>query len=137
MSRRTLVLGAVVAVLAVPAVSWADSGSPATHDGSNLSASLDKVTSALNDRFAKFSARCLVANAPKNCARVANRVVRRLDRAQNRLTKIEARITKKCAEATPPAFCANASTITGKIDTLVSTLKSDVATIKATYPNAG
>jgi hypothetical protein len=137
MSKRSLVLVAVVAVLAVPAVSWAAAGSPATNDGSKVSARIDKMTTRLNDRFAKFSARCLVANAPKGCARVANRVVRRMNRAQDRLTTIEARITTKCASATPPAMCANAGAITGKIDTLMSALKSDVASIKATYPNAG
>jgi hypothetical protein len=137
MTRRILILGAVVAALAVPAISWADSGTPASNDGSKVSARIDAMSTRLNDRFSKFSARCLVANAPKNCARVANRVARRMDRAQNRLNRIEARITKRCAETTPPAICVNAGAITAKIDTLVSTLKTDVAAIKATYPNAG
>lgn len=142
MSKRILILAVVVAALAVPAISLADdggSGSAAApvHDGSRLSARLDKITARVNARFGKFSSRCLVTNAPKNCERVANRAVRRMDRAQVFLTKVEAKIKTKCAEASPPAACAKASEITGKIDSLLSTLKSDEAAIKAKYPNAG
>ena len=142
MSKRILILVAVVAALAVPAVSLADdggSGSPAAavHDGSKLSARLDKISARVNERFSKFSAKCLVADAPKECDRIANRAVRRMDRAQSFLTKVEAKIKTKCAEANPPAACGKAGEITGKIDALLSTLKSDEAAIKAKYPNAG
>jgi hypothetical protein len=136
-AKRILIFTAVVVALAVPAISFADSGTPAGNDGSKVTARIDAMTARLNDRFSKFSARCLIANAPKNCSRVANRVARRMDRAQNRLNRIEARITKRCAKATPPAICANAGSITAKIDSLVSTLTADVAAIKAAYPNAG
>lgn len=141
MSKRILILVAVFATLAVPAISLADdggNGSPAgAHDGSKLSARLDKIAARVNVRFAKFSVRCFVTAAPKGCARVANRAVRRMDRAESVLTKIETRIKTKCAEASPPAACARAGEITGKIDALLSSLKSDVAAIKAEYPNAG
>ena len=141
MSKRILILAAVIAALAVPAISFADdggSGSPAAvHDGSKLSARLDKITARVNERFSKFSSRCLVANAPKQCERVANRAVRRMDKAQSFLTKVEGKIKTKCAGATPPAACAKAGEITGKIDALLSTLKSDEAAIKAAFPNAG
>jgi hypothetical protein len=138
MSKRILILAAVVAVLAVPAVSLADGGgTPATHDGSRLSARLDRITARVNERFARFSSRCLVANAPKGCERVANRAVRRLERGQSRLTKIEDRIKTRCGGANPPAACAKAGEITGKIDALLAILKTDEAAIKAKYPNAG
>jgi len=141
MSKRILILAALVAALAVPAISLADDGSSgstaAVRDGSKLSARLDKITARVNERFSKFSSRCLVANAPKQCERVASRAVHRMDKAQSFLTKVEAKIKTKCAEATPPAACAKAGEITGKIDALLSTLKSDEAAIKAKYPNAG
>ena len=139
MSKRILILGALVVALAVPAISLADnggSGSPA-RDGSRLSARLDKAAARLDERFGKFSSRCLVANAPQQCERVANRAVRRLDRAQSLLTKLETKIKTKCAAASPPSACAKAGEITGKMDALLSTLKSDEAAIKAKYPNAG
>ncbi len=141
MSKRVLILAAVVAALAVPAISFADdggSGSPsAVHDGSKLSARLDKASARLDARFQKFSSRCLVANAPKQCERVANRAVRRMDRAKFFLTKVESKIKTKCAEASPPALCAKAGEITGKIDALLSKLSSDEAAIKTAFPSAG
>ena len=138
MNRRMLVLAGVVAALAVPAISWADDGggSPAAaHDGSRLSARLDKASARLDARFAKFSARCLVAAAPRGCERIASRLVRRMDRAQTFLTKLEGKIKTTCAEASPPAGCAKAGEITGKIDALLSKLSSDEAAIKAKYPS--
>jgi hypothetical protein len=143
MTRRLIVLAALVAALAVPAISFADEGGgttttpSATHDGSKLSAALDRASARLDKRFAAFSAKCLVANAPKRCAKVANRAVQRMDRAQVVLTKIESKINTKCGAASPPALCANAGTVTGKIDALRSKLQSDEAAIKAAFPNAG
>ena len=140
MSKRILILAAVIAALAVPAISLADdggSGTPATHDGSKLSARLDKISARVDERFQKFSTRCLVANAPKQCEKVANRAVRRMDKAQSFLTKVEAKIKTKCAQASPPTACAKAGEITGKIDALLSKLSSDEAAIKAAFPNAG
>ena len=139
MNNRILILAAVVAALAVPAISLADDGgsAPATHDGSKLSARLDKISARVDARFQKFSSRCIVANAPKRCERSANRAVRRLDRAQSFLTKVEGKIKTKCAAASPPALCAKAGEITGKIDALLSKLSSDEAAIKAAFPNAG
>lgn len=141
MSKRILILAAMVTVLAVPAISWADGGgsgstTTAVHDGSKLSARLDKITARVNERFSKFSAKCLVADAPKQCERVAKRAIRRMDKAQTFLTKVEAKIKTKCAEASSPAACAKAGEITGKIDALLSTLKSDEAAIKAKYPSS-
>ena len=139
MSKRILVLAAVVAALAVPAISLADDGgsAPATHDGSKLSARLDKISARVDERFQKFSSKCLVANAPKQCEKVAGKAVRRMDKAQSFLTKVEAKIKEKCAVATPPAACAKAGEITGKIDALLSKLASDESAIKAAFPNAG
>ena len=139
MNKRILILAAVVAALAVPAISLADDGgsAPATHDGSKLSARLDKISARVDARFQKFSSRCIVANAPKRCERAANRAVRRLDRAQSFLTKVEGKIKTKCAVASPPALCAKAGEITGKIDALLLKLSSDEAAIKAAFPNAG
>jgi hypothetical protein len=139
MSKRILILGALVAALAVPAISWADDGGNGApvRDGSKLSARLDKAAARLNERFGKFSSRCLVTNAPQGCERAANRAVRHLDKAQSALSKLEAKIKEKCAAASQPAACAKAGEITGKIDALLATLKSDEAAIKAKYPNAG
>jgi len=143
MTRRLIVLAALAAALAVPAISLADDGSgsgaspAATHDGSKLSAALDRASARLDKKFAAFSSRCLVASAPKSCARLANRAVRRMNLGQLVLKRLENGIKAKCGAANPPTACANVGPITGKIDALLAKLQSDEAAIKAAFPNAG
>jgi len=140
MTRRLIVLAAVAAALAVPAISFADSGNgstpTATPDGSRISAALDRASERLDKRFAAFSAKCLVQNAPKGCARAARRGVREIRFAEAVLTRLEKGIKTKCGGANPPTLCANAGTITGKIDALLSKLQSDESAIVAAFPNA-
>jgi len=141
MTKRLIVLAALAATLAAPAVSFADGGGSTTtptaaHDGSKLSAALDRASARLDKRFAAFSAKCLVQNAPKGCERAARRGVRRIKLAEAVLTRLENAIKTKCGGANPPGLCANAGTITGKIDALLSKLQSDASAIVAAFPNA-
>jgi hypothetical protein len=141
MIKRVLVLGAVTAALVVPAVSLADDGggnSPATAaKGGHAAAVLDRISKRVDRRFAVFSKHCLVANAPDRCTKTANRLVRRLDRLQHGLNRVESTIKDKCGAANPPARCAQAAQVTGAIDALLGKIASDVAAIKAAFPNAG
>ena len=91
----------------------------------------------LDRRFQAFSSRCLVANAPEKCAKVADRFVKRLDGCRARLRKVEERIKAKCGAANPPARCSNASQVTPAIDELLAKIASDETAIKAAFPNAG
>jgi hypothetical protein len=140
MTRRLIVLVALAAMLAVPAVSFADGGSTTTptsaHDGSKLSAALDRASARLDKRFAAFSAKCLVQNAPTGCARAARRGIRRITLAKAVLTRLENAIETKCGGSNPPGLCANAGTITGKIDALLSKLQSDASALVAAFPKA-
>jgi hypothetical protein len=141
MIKRVLVLGAVAAALAVPAVSLADDGggstSTAAAKGGHAAAVLDRVSKRVDRRFQVFSKHCLVANAPERCTKAANRLVRRLDRLQHVLNRVEDAIKTKCSAANPPARCADAAQVTGAIDALLAKIASDVAAIKAAFPNAG
>ncbi len=141
MIKRVLVLGAVTAALAVPAVSLADDGgesSPTTAaKGGHVAAVLDRISKRVDRRFAAFSTHCLVANAPERCTKAADRFIRRLDRLQRVLTRVESTIKDKCGAANPPARCANAAQVTSAIDALLGKIASDVAAIKASFPNAG
>jgi hypothetical protein len=141
MMKRVLVLGAVVAALTVPAVSLADGGIGSTPTtaarGGHAAGVLDRVSKRLDRRFAVFSAHCLVANAPARCTKAANRAVRRLDRLQRVLDHVESAIKTKCGAPNPPARCSNAAQVTSMIDQLLSTVGSDLAAIKAKFPNAG
>ena len=141
MIKRVLVLGAVAAALVVPAVALADDGGGSTPTpaarGGHAAAVLDRISKRVDRRFAVFSKHCLVPNAPDRCTTAANRFVRRLDRLQHVLTRVEGTIKEKCGAANPPARCANAAQVTGAIDALLGKIASDVAAIKAAFPNAG
>ena len=141
MIKRVMVLAAVTTALVVPAVAVADHGggsAPTTAARSGHGAAvLERISTRVDRRFAAFSTHCLVSNAPERCTRVANRLVRRLDRLQHRLTRVEGTIKNTCGAANPPARCANVAQVTGAIDALLGRIASDVAAIKAAFPNAG
>jgi hypothetical protein len=141
MIKRVVVLGAVAAALVVPAASLADGGGgsmPTTAaKGGHAAAVLDRVARRVDRRFAVFSTHCLAGNAPERCTKAANRLVRRLDRLQHVLNRVESTIKQKCGAANPPARCASAPQVTGAIDALLGKIASDVAAIKAAFPNAG
>jgi hypothetical protein len=141
MIKRVVVLGAVAAALVVPAASLADGGGgsmPTTAaKGGHAAAVLDRVAKRVDRRFGVFSKHCLVGNAPERCTKAANRLVRRLDRLQHVLNRVESTIKQKCGAANPPARCASAPQVTGAIDALLGKIASDVAAIKAAFPNAG
>jgi hypothetical protein len=147
MTKRALVLAVLVAALAVPAVSLADPGNgqgkgngPASTAGAKMGrngAVLEVLSRRLDKRFQAFSSRCLVANAPEKCAKVANHFVRRLDKLATLLKRAEAKIKEKCGAANPPARCSSASAAIGRIDALLAKIASQTAAIKAAFPNAG
>ncbi len=143
MTKRVLLLGALAAALVIPAVSLADDGAGSTSaaaasaKGGRPAALLARVSNRLDKRFQAFSSRCLVANAPEQCGKAANRFVKRLDRLQGVLHKVQGKINEKCSAANPPARCSNASQVTQAIDALLAKIAGDEAAIKAAFPNAG
>jgi len=147
MTKRALVLAALVAALTVPAVSLADPGNgkgngngPASTAGALIGrngAVLEVLSKRLDKRFQAFSSRCLVANAPEKCAKAASHYVRGLQKLSTWLQKVEAKIKEKCGVANPPARCSSAAAAVGRIDALLAKIASQTAAIKAAFPNAG
>ena len=141
MTKRILLLVAMTVVLVVPAVSLADGGggnapTAAGQDGHHR-APLERLANRLDKRFRAFSSHCLVQNAPEQCAKVADHLVKRLDKLQGGLHKLEDMIKAKCGAANPPAKCSNSSQVIQKIDDLLGKIASEEAAIKAAFPNAG
>jgi hypothetical protein len=98
MTKRALLLVALTAALVVPAVSLADKGEgtpPTTAASARRVAPLERLANRLDRRFRAFSSRCLVQNAPEKCAKVADRLVERLDKLQSLLRKGEEQIKAK------------------------------------------
>ena len=141
MTRRVLLLVAMTMALVVPAVSLADDGggnppTTAGQDGHHR-ASLERLANRLDKRFQAFSSHCLVQNAPEQCAKVADHMVKRLGKLGGVLQKFEDKIKAKCGAANPPAKCSNSSQLIQKIDDLLGKIASEEAKIKAAFPNAG
>ena len=141
MTKRALLLVALTAALVVPAVSLADDGggsAPTTAArGDDRAAPLERLSNRLDRRFKAFSAHCLVQNAPEQCAKVADHLVKRLDKLQSLLRKVEEKIKAKCGAANPPARCSSSSQVIQRIDDLLGKIASEEAAIKAAFPNAG
>jgi hypothetical protein len=144
MTRRPLALAAAFAAagaLAIPAVSLADDTGPSTAaakpGGVRAGAVLRRIERRLDRRFKVFSAHCLVENAPDRCSKAADRFVTRLGRFQAALEKLKAKIAETCSATGAPARCARAEAATARIDELLGKIASDVAAIKAAYPDAG
>jgi hypothetical protein len=149
MTKRLLVLAALVAALAVPAVSLADPGhgngtgngkGPASANGALVGrngAVLDVLSRRLDRQFQAFSTRCLGANPSDKCAKFANHYVRRLQKLSTWLQKMEAKIKEKCSAPNPPARCSSSTDAIARIDALVAKIATETAAIKAKFPNAG
>ena len=155
MTKRPIVLAALVAALAVPAVSLADPGrgngggngngngsgnGPASANGALVGrngAVLAVLSRRLDRKFQAFTTRCLGANPSDKCAKVADHYVRWLQKESSWLQKMEAKIKEKCSASNPPARCSNSAAAIGRIDALVAKIATETAAIKAKFPKAG
>ncbi len=145
MTRRTLALVAVLAALVVPAVSLADDGGGTTSTPTSAPAALGghrvrllaRLERRLDRRFAAFSAKCLVQNAPERCATAADRLATRLERLQGALQKVKTRIGDRCSSASAPPRCSRSSELLARIDDLLGRIADDLSAIHASYPGAG
>ncbi len=134
MNRRTLLVLTLAGALALPAVALA-AGSSAPGHG-RLTALVERVSHRLDRRFAVFSSRCLVEDAPARCAAAASRVVRRLDALERRVGRVKARVQRICSAAHAPAACAGEDELLRKLDELAARAASDEAAVRARYPGA-
>lgn len=87
----------------------------------------------LDARFDRFAHRCLVDNAPPQCAHAAARILARLDRAEARIDRLEARIHEKCSQPNAPKRCAHAADVVAKLDALKAKLQGFESQIRAKY----
>jgi hypothetical protein len=142
MTKRLIVL-AMLAALAVPALALSDDGSApgssatATRDGGRRVGVLVRIERRLDRRFDVFSKHCLVQNAPDRCSSAADRFVTRLERFQGALGKLKTKVTETCSAANAPARCARSQEVLARADSLLATIAADVSAIKAAYPAAG
>ena len=144
MTRRLLTLIVLAAALIVPGASLADDGGNGSAPAAGARAGhlgggalLDRISQRLDKRFQAFSSHCRVANPSEKCAKTADRFFRRLNKLQSTLVTVEGKIKEKCAAANPRARCLRSGEVIARIDTLLGTIGSDTAAIKAAFPSAG
>jgi hypothetical protein len=118
MLKKSFIVVAAVAVMALPAAALGDGGTP--DPGAKIAAAQAKLEAikAKCDAHPKAAARC---------AKVAAAVVARLDMISARIDKLETTINTKCSVATPPAKCSQAPALLQRLDTA----KQDIAQLEA------
>ncbi len=129
MFKKSLIVVAAVAVLALPAAAFGDGGTPAPDPGAKLAQVQDK----LNKLKAKCDAK---PEAAAKCAAVAARVLDRLNKISARIDTIEGKISAKCSVATPPAKCTQAAALVQKLDSAKATIAQLEAWIQANFTSA-
>jgi hypothetical protein len=126
MFKKSLIVVAAVAVLALPAAAFGAGGTPAPDPGAKLAQVQDK----LNKLKAKCDAK---PEAAAKCAAVAARVLDRLNKISARIDTIEGKISAKCSVATPPAKCTQAAALVQKLDSAKATIAQLEAWIQANF----
>ena len=102
MFRKSLIVVAAVAAMALPAAALGDGGTPAPDPGAKIAAAQAKLEA--------LKAKCDASpKASAKCAKVAARVLDRLNKISAHIDTVEGKINSKCSVATPPAKCSQAA----------------------------
>ena len=109
MFKKSLIVVAAVAAMALPATALGDGGTPGPDPGAKLGQVQDK----LNQLKQKCAAK---PEAAAKCAKLAARVLDRLDKISARIDTLEGKINAKCSAANPPAKCTQAAALLQKLD---------------------
>jgi len=126
MLRKSLIVVAAVVAMALPAAALGDDGTPVPDSG----AALAQVQAKLTLLKAKCDAH---PNAQARCAKLAARVLKRLDKLSSRIDKLESRINQACSAANPPAKCSQAATALQKLDAAKQAIAQLEAWIQANF----
>jgi hypothetical protein len=126
MFKKSLIVVAAVAAMALPAAALGDGGTP-PDPGAKLAQAQEK----LNQLKQKCDAK---PEAAAKCAKLAARVLGRLDKLSAHIDALESKITEKCSVATPPAKCSKAADLVARLDVAKQGIAQLEAWIKANFP---
>ena len=126
MFRKSLIVVAAVAAMALPAAALGDGGTPAPDPGAKVAAAQAKLQAlkAKCDATPKASARC---------AKIAGLVLDRLNKISAAIDTRESKITTACSAANPPAKCSNAPAVLAKLDAAKQAIAQLEAWIQANF----
>ncbi|MGZ4441442.1 MAG: hypothetical protein ACXVZN_13910 [Gaiellaceae bacterium] len=133
MFKKAFIVVAAVAAMALPAAALGDGGTPAPDPGAKVAAAQAKLQA--------LKAKCDSSPAASaKCAKVAAKVLARLNKISAHIDTLEGKIISKCSVATPPAKCSHAPAMLQKLDAdkqAISQLESWIRSNFSTAAPAG
>ena len=125
MFKKSLIVVAAVAAMALPAAALGDGGTP-PDPGAKVAAAQAKLEA--------LKAKCDAhPKAADRCAKIASRVLDRLTKISARIDTIEGKVNMACSVATPPAKCSQAPTLLAKLDAAKQAISQLEAWIQANF----
>jgi len=129
MLRKSLIVVAAVAAMALPAAALGDDGTPAKDPGAKFAQIQAKLQSLKQKCDSK-------PEAAAKCAKIAQRVLDGLDKASARIDERVTKIKDKCSGANPPEKCSKAPELLQKLDAAKQAIAQLEAWIKANFSSA-
>jgi len=126
MFKKSLIVVAAVAAMALPAAALGDGGTPP-----DPGAKLAQAQKKLNHLKQKCDSK---PEAAAKCAKLAAGLLARLDKLSARIDALESKISEKCSGATPPAKCSKAKDLLARLDAAKQDIAQLEAWIKANFP---
>ncbi len=126
MFKKSLIVVAAVAAMALPAAALGDDGTPPV-PGAKLAQAQEK----LNHLKQKCDSK---PEAAAKCAKLAAGVLARLDKLSARIDALESKIKEKCSVANPPKKCSKAADVLARLDAAKQDIAQLEAWIKANFP---
>jgi len=126
MFKKSLIVVAAVAAMALPAAALGDGGAPAD-PGAKIA--------AIQAKLDTLKAKCTTSpEAQAKCAKVAAKVLDRLNKISARIDDRESKINAKCSVATPPAKCSEAPALLAKLDAAKAAIAQLESYIQSNFP---
>ena len=127
MFKKSLLVVAAVAAMALPAAALGDGGTPAPDPGAKIA--------AIQGKLDALKAKCATSpEAAAKCAKVAAKVLDRLNKISARIDDRESKINAKCSVATPPAKCTQATALLAKLDAAKAAIAQLESYIQSNFP---
>ncbi len=126
MFKKSFIVVAAVAAMALPAAAFGDGGTPAPDPGAKVAAAQSKLEA--------LKAKCDAhPKAADRCAKVAAAVLNRLNKISARIDTVEGKINTACSVATPPAKCSQAPALLARLDAAKQAISQLEAWVQANF----
>lgn len=129
MFKKSLIVVAAVTAMALPAAALGDGGTPPPDPGTKIAAIQEKLQALKQKCDAK-------PEAAAKCAKVAARVLDRLNKLSAHIDKRVTKINTKCSAPNPPEKCSQAPALLQKLESAKQAIAQLEAWIHANFSAA-